>query len=685
MTKVKTIIAFFIFLSGFLFIGESYTFFLENFQEKYVQVGYYLETGDSEEEMRTTILEKANEFNANVFTISKKDGGAFSREITIYGDETIQNMMKKDWGIEPGTISSFFSGKTTFIFKPFEEATEKELQNCWYIGQSPEYLDKMLFPDMVQYSGNFRNDPMPEVSENVVATVWLLMTITIILLTYYDTIYSKKEQMVRIVFGSDSNRLKIKKITSDTIGYSIAATAALTLLLPFTNSYFRWNVSIIGLLALLVGNAIVITIGMRIGQHFQIKSIASTKKALHFSIAIKGFISILTILILSVTLSLSIEGVKLYTQKNYYSSQMDRIHVDISYPYEYEKMEDPPNGQFENKIPLNTSDQLKDNFMRYSYLELDFSLMSYNSFENVSPKWGDRYVFANLSGLKPYNEMIPAWETINKKEGNYILIPEDANQSEIIEEIMGVSNLLGLNNQNLEGVFTYKEGLSVIAEGYLDDEFDYSYNIKNPIIILDTYNYGALPLYPVSYQLKEAEDLDGIIANDFYFLSQFVSLKNEKEKLSEFTQAISGEAINPSLIEFNIIDIGDWYDGLWALQNRSLLIAIILTLLTLILEVQISSLSLRIAYESNARELTIKKVMGYTLVERFKSFFLLTCGICGLSLVGALFFKVFLGIGMLGYLAWGSIIVFLLDVSILVYLTRKNDNLQIQRVLKGGI
>jgi len=683
MTKVKTIIAFFIFLSGFLFIGESYTFFLENFQDKYVQVGYYLETGDSEEEMRNTILEKADEFNAKVFTISKKDGGAFSREITIYGDETIQNTMKKDWGIEPGTISSFFSGKTTFIFKPFEEATEKELQNCWYIGQSSEYLHSMLFPDMVQYSGNFRNDPIPEVSEDVVATVWFVMIVTIILLTYYDTIYSKKEQMVRIALGSDSNRLKIKKISSDTIGFSIATLAALILLLPFTNLFFRWNVSIIGFLALLVGNAIVITIGMRIGQRIQVKSVASTKKALHLSIAIKGFVSVLTILILSVTLSLSIEGIKLFTQKDYYSSQTDRVHVDIAYPYD-EKME-LSSGEFENKRPLDTREQLRDNFMRYSYHELDFSLMSYNPFENVSPKWGDQYVFANLSGLKPYNEMIPEWETINKNEGNYILIPEDANQSEIVEEIMDVSNLIGLNDQNLEGVFTYKDGLSVIAEGHLDGEFDYSYNIKNPIILLDTYNYGALPLYPVSYQLKEAEDLDGIIAKDFSYLSQFVSLKNEKEKLSEFAQVITGEAINPYLIEFNMIDIGDWYDGLWTLQNRSLLIAVILTLLILILEVQISILSLRIAYESNARELTIKKVMGYTLVERFKSFFLLTCGICGLSLVGALFFKAFLGIGMLGYLAWGSIIVFLIDVTILFYLTRKNDNLQIQKVLKGGI
>lgn len=68
MAKAKTIIVFFLFLAGFLFIGESYTFFLENFQDSYVQVGYYLETGDSEDEMCTEILDKANEYEAVFFS-----------------------------------------------------------------------------------------------------------------------------------------------------------------------------------------------------------------------------------------------------------------------------------------------------------------------------------------------------------------------------------------------------------------------------------------------------------------------------------------------------------------------------------------------------------------------------------------------------------------------------------------
>jgi putative ABC transport system permease protein len=342
-------------------------------------------------------------------------------------------------------------------------------------------------------------------------------------------------------------------------------------------------------------------------------------------------------------------------------------------------------GYFEDKRPLDTWEQIKDNFMRYSYNELECSLVSYQSFEEVSPKWGDKYVFANLSGLTQYSDEISEWDIFSQKEGNYILIPDNANQSEVIKEIMETGNLLGLDEENLEGVYTYKEELSVIAEGYLDGEFDYTYKIKNPVILLDTYDYGALPTYPVSYELREADHPDGMIAHNFSYLMQFVTLENNQELIYDFANKISGEAINPSLVEFTIINIGDWFKGLWSLQNRSMLIAVILTLLILILEMQISSLSLRIAYETNAKELTIKKVMGYSIFERFKSFFLLTGVLCGISLVGALLCTIIFKIGATGYIAWGSIIAFLLDIDILLYLTRKNDNLQIQKVLKGGI
>lgn len=474
------------------------------------------------------------------------------------------------------------------------------------------------------------------------------------------------------------------KFISDTVGLSIAALAAMLLLLPFTNPLFRWNVTIIGFLILILCNGFVLAVGMRIGKHVQIKSMASSAKALRISVVIKGVIAILTVIILSVTIYLSVEGFKLYQQNDYYASQSNRVHIDVAYPYDYDKMEFAT-GHFEHTPPLDTRAQVHDNFMRYSYRELGLSLVGYQSFANVSPKWGDKYVFANLSGLTPYKDQIPEWEILNQNEGNYILIPESANQSEIVEEVMESGSLIGLDEGNLAGVFKYQDGLSLIAEGHIEGELDYSYEIKNPVILLDTYNYGTLPVYPVSYELREADHPDGIIAHNFDYLMQFATLEHQPEKLAQFSHLISGEAINPTLVEFTEINVGDWFDGLWALQNRSLLIAVILTVLILILEIQISILALRMAYESNARELTIKKVMGYSLFERFKSFFLLTSILCGFSFVGALVCSLVFKVGMIGYLAWGSILVFLIDIGILLYLTRKNDHLQIQKVLKGGI
>lgn len=684
MSKAKTIIIFFLTIAGFLFIGESYTFFLENFQDSYVQVGYYLETGDSEEQMKEAIIEGAKEYDSEVFAIGKEDGGAFYRKIIIYGNEKVRQNLKTDWDIEEGVTSSFFSGKTNFEFKDFNDATEKELANCWYMDTTPEELYTMLFPGMVNYSGNFRNDPMVGISEKVIAGLWFLLVITILLLSYYDTVYNKKEQMIRIVLGADSKSMIFHKFTRDTLGFSLASILAISILLPFTNPLFRWNISLIGFLVLIISNAFVVILGMKIEKYAQIKSNVNSRKVLYLSMVIRGIVAVLTILFISSTIYLTTQGINLYRQKDYYSELNNKVHIDIDYPYGYEEMEEA-DGYYEDNIPLNTIAQVRDNFMRYSYKELDASLMTYQPQPFIAPKWGDRYVFANLKGLKPYSTQILEWDKLIEKEGNYILISDTANQTEIIKEIMKDGNSYGLNGDNRVEVIRYKDGLSVTAEGFIEDELDYSYRIKDPIIFLDTFDYGLLPLYSPTYKLKEQDYIGGLIANDFVYLMQFVTLDNNQEKIYDFANVIGGEAINPALVEFTIINVGDWFNGLWALQNRSLLIALILTALIIILELQVSSLTLRMAYEIKAQELTIKKVMGYSIFDRFKPFFLIIILLCGISLIGSILFLNIFKMDIISYLIWGSLIVLVLDISILIYWINKNDNIQIQKILKGGI
>lgn len=676
MAKSKYIITFFLFLAAFLFIGESCSYFLENFQNSYVQVGYYLATGDSEKQMNRDISKQADAFHTAVFAMEKSEHGAFSRDITIYGDSGIENTLKKAWNIEPGTVSSFFSGTTTFAFEPFENAGEKAMENCWYPGGTQEQLQNMLHPGMEPYSGAFRNEPAGSTAGAVAAATWLVVLLAVLLLTAYDLSYGRKEQSIRVILGADNNNLRWRKIWSDVLGLSISYAAAFLILMPFTAPEFQMKVSLLCFAAILAANSFLAAWGMRMKVRTPRRGLLSNK-ILGLSMGLKGGVAVLTVLVLSVTIGLAVEGVKLYAQKGYYAGRQEYAHVDIAYPYAYEKME-RASGVSSDLPPLDTPSQVKENFLRYSYRELDCSLLYSESYEAVAPNYGEKYVYANLRGLEAYKEYIPRWDYLCSHEGNYILVSEQENQEAVRMETLSFGNVIGLLEANLNGVVVYKNGLSISAEGRRDGEFDYTYRTRNPVVLLDTYDYGKLPALPARYSLREPEPVQGVLYKRAPFFMQFVSVRDDPARIGAFADTCGGEAIHPKLMEFSIVNVGQWFDGLWSLQNRSLLIAVIL-------EIQIASLVLRIIYEEKAKELILKKVLGFSMPERYRGFFALTGIICGLVFLAACVISLIFHIGVVWYFIYGSVLLWLLDWTVLALLAHKNDKTQIQRVLKGGI
>lgn len=683
MRKSKYLIAFFLFLSAFLFIGESYTFFLENFQNKYTQVGYYLPTGKSEEKMNAQIREQAEAFDTTVFALDKENTGAFSRTIIIYGNEKVKNCLKEDWNIKEGTVKSFFSGTTTFFFEPFENADEKVMQNCWYLNQSPEDLYEMVYPGMVAYSGSFRNEPTTASSKIVVAGIWMIVLFCVVLLTLYDAAYGKKEQSIRIILGADNRSLWLHKIFSDFIGLSISAILAFLLLLPFTAPSFEPAVTVFCIFIVLAVNSVIIWCGMKWKKESPLK-IQVSDRVLKMGIGFKGLVAVLSVVVLSMTIGLSVEGLKLYSQRDYYDSQRTRWHVDIAYPYSYDKIE-YSEEETKGKTLFDTLDQVADNFLRYSYQSLNCSLLYHHSYKDVAPRYGEKYIYANLQGLEPYKDQIPNWNELGKTEGNYLLVSEKMKKDDVMRELLSFSNVLDLSEENISGVLNYEDGLSIVTEGRRDGEYDYSYRVKNPVIILDTYDYGKLPIYEVTYSLHEREEIGGIFFNQAPYFMQFISVEGDRQNIETFADFCAGEAINPKLMEFSMENIGDWFQGLWELQNRSLMIAIILTVLLLILEFQMTALILRISYDTQAKELTIKKTLGYSLFERYRGFFILSGVLCGVVLIFSLIVYLLTGIGMIQYMIYGSVTVWGVDLLVLIHLTHKYDHLEIQRVIKGGI
>lgn len=674
MNKVKHIIIFILFLSAFLFIGESYTFYLENFQSDYIGVNYYLETGDLESEMNNHIYEQASTYNTSVFAIDKIDKGAFERKIVVYGDEEVFKTLENDWNISEKTVKSFFSGTTTFEFEPFYNADERVMSSCYYVNTTDENIHDMLYPNMVEYSGSIKSFGDVADGKYVVMGIFSIVLCFVILLTVYDISYNKKEVCIQILHGSSASEITRKKVIIDFIAMFISSIIAFLIASLFTISIFEINTSIFCITLILALNSTLIIFCMKHVNPHYLKSI-KTQKITTYSMIFKCVVSILSVIVLSSTIGLIVEGVKLYNQSEHYKSQESIIHIEIKYPYDYSKFMSP--NDF-----VSPTEQVFDNFMIYSYKHLDCSLLYHNSYKDVAKKYGDKYVYANLQGLSQYKEFITDFEKLTLQEGNYVLVSDKANIDEVISEIPSIT---GVFIDELDGIITYKDGLSVIAEGRLETEQDYTYTIKNPVIFLDTYDYGKLKNYSVSYSLSEKQEHKGIIYNNSRYLYQFISVNDDENMLSQFPTVLEGEVIKPALVEISTTNIGDWFDGLWQLQNRSLLIAIVLTILLLILEIQTAILVLRMFYETNAKELTIKKVLGYSLFDRFKIVFLITGFSFVIASIVAFILSVCTEFGVTHYILAGNSVVLLVDIILALYLIRKMDRLQIQKAIKGGI
>lgn len=684
MAKVKYMITFFLFLTVFLFSGESYTFFLENFQEEYQQVGYFLPTGDKEENMNRHILRKAKEFDAEVFALEKEERGAYNRKVIIYGTDGTADILKEDWGIEEGVKKSFFSGKTEFVFEPFEKAGEKAMENCWYPDKTAEELYEMIWPGMVEYSGAYRNEPMKAAPQKVVAGVWLLAGLMIVLLTVYETAYGRKEQSVRMILGEDNRSLIKRRLIWDIGGLTVSIGAAFLILVPFTYPAFEFQTAVLCFGVLLLTNSGAVVFGMRMKRGMILrKQMSAGVPAM--SMGLKALTAVLSILILSAALGLSAEGIRLYSQKDFYMSRADRAFIRVDYPYNYDRMQ-VQEGEGETPM-LSADEQLADNLLRYGYQQLECSLFfKDDTAGEIAPAYGNRYIKANLSGLKPYREAISDddWEKLCTKEGNYLLVSGRTDGEAVLSEYRSFWNLEGISEENFEGIIRYEDGLSVMARGLINTESDYTYRVKNPVIILDTYDYGKYETYPVSYKLRKAADYRGFFGRNAHYYMQFVSVKYDKQKIYDFAEVIGGDGLKPNFAEFSTVTEDKWFEELWALLNRGLLISVILAGVMVFLQLQITIVTLRILYQTKAKELTVKKVMGFSLFQRYRGFFLMTFVICCGALLASLsVYKIF-NIGAAEYFLYGSIAVWAFDWAVLTVLSRNMDRRQIQKVLKGG-
>ncbi|MOA42730.1 hypothetical protein D3C78_1648030 [compost metagenome] len=107
-------------------------------------------------------------------------------------------------------------------------------------------------------------------------------------------------------------------------------------------------------------------------------------------------------------------------------------------------------------------------------------------------------------------------------------------------------------------------------------------------------------------------------------------------------------------------------------------------MLVLFLEFIIISSIIKLEYEVNAIELSIKKVLGYSMLEKNKSIILMTFITTIFSIALAVFMAFIFNLDKIYYIATGGVIILLLEWVVISFYIHRIEYVKIQKILKGG-
>lgn len=322
-----------LFVIGFLFNGEQFAFYIDNFQESFYRSTFVFDDIGDEMQLNELIEDfnsAAKENEVDFFMIDSRIESAYRKVITIYGTEDAFKYIESK-GIHNKEYLSILMGTIDVNFVPFDEIKNMEIFDyCYYVGDATSLDDMRAFKSSLidKYGGGFPKlfGSDRETKLNMIS-VWSIIIFVMSLLLIYEILLQKKEIALKVVFGEDIKTIFLKNILSD-CSFIISTFAILLLFLSrFSNVSFMMNLVMkligISLIIDLIINLTVFRINFK--KHFA-RGMTSGK-LLIINYAIKSLITGLVILMLSSNIVLILYGINHFKQQDYFKA------VNQSSPY----------------------------------------------------------------------------------------------------------------------------------------------------------------------------------------------------------------------------------------------------------------------------------------------------------------------------------------------------------------
>jgi len=621
---------------------ESYQGYLSKFDDA-SKTDFYCPENISYNTMLSQISDVSKEHDVFVYNVQTNVRTMFYSEVDVYADETAKDYIEKHYDVHEGMFSSLLSGKTSVKFFPFSEIPDEVLEDGarFSVVGKKENADNFKSDLIGIYGGKlpiYDGFDSKRESYTMLYIVWIITIVVACFFTFYETMLMKKESFIRITLGESLPFLWLKFLSLDLLFVMISFMGCMLFSGLFYSRIFMLN-KMLFMFGMLILSDILVSVNLLLYDRNKVLAhLSLSRKLLTINSFVKCFTVVLTVLCVSASLSVIYEYFRYAKQKSFYELYSD-----------YCVLQNIKVKNADSDVNFELSE--KGGFYLEYAQKADMTLLA----EGVSLPSGRRIVRANTQAVNFYvKNIIPELQDCSFNKDIYLIYYEKEPPTEE-EKVTIFSEWEDCST----GEIAYHEQAKLVVR--TPDE-TFTKWVENPIIVY--YHKGLEEMYaddPVSIEVSTP-----IV---FYIVAENGSVK---------------EYMNAHDIKFSSTNMMDYFEHESIKLKRTAYLSSVFAVMLIILQIMILFSILQLEYTVNAIELSIKKIIGYSMVERFKKQYLLSFVLYMVSLLVTELISKKLQFGNTAFILYGIFFIYFTETLIFTIFAKKYDRSHIQKILKGG-
>lgn len=669
------ILIFFIVLST----GEIYQINISEFPIKDM-VSVQLSENDDRAEFYDFIESSAQKCDVFAY-VCNIDSEAVNAKTTIYcSDKDAEKLLSEKYFINAGIYNSIFLSDTVVEFKELKLCSEKESEIKIFIYGNT--VTKQKFASVIEEKYEVNSKYITSENANFYSeklfifqvAVWCIACIFVFLLGLYETALNKRKFAIKYSLGESLKKLYGCSVLIDTVVFFVSFVIIILVLYQFTYSIFSISASIILFIFFLIINCISQISILKIDIRKAFSSNAESRGLLTFSYVFKTLCCLITVIIGVVCFGIISEAASIKEQEDFFKNYSEYSYIEM-----VPKDESDPRKKFNVSAVLKyklTLECENDVLVQVAYSECkgsdgkkrDVVVCGHSSKKNIlseipelsEDKLTENKIIIIVPEYKNYEKDINIYKSLaeSKPDGSFgYYFAHDYQYDDI-------------------GIVTYKNKVSLVA---LNDVDSGAGKIcKNPIIIfsnLDNENLATDNLY-----LREIGDESYVGLSDTKY-SELQVYKITDNDIRAFAESNDFDIENDY---FNKTNVYEKYKTTVQRYERAATIASLLFVIIMIVETIFIAVIVKMEYSVNAKEIAIKKVLGYGILQKNKQIFAMTFIVYAVVILAAVILNFIFEISDIRFILVGCALQFCIEILAMFYLVIKTDRAKIIKILKGG-